>query len=114
MQLRLSTRTVEGVLVVDCSGRIVFGEESASLRDAVKKLLGESPKVVLNLRDVTYIDSGGLGKLVSLCTTVRHPRAALALHYCSQRRRRSEARQPHPAGGRSVASDEAGHDLRGI
>ena len=67
MQLRLSTRTVDGVLVVDASGRIVFGEESASLRDAVKKLLGESPKVVLNLRDVTYIDSGGLG---TLCDTL--------------------------------------------
>jgi anti-anti-sigma factor len=67
MQLRLSTRTVDGVLVVDCSGRIVFGEESASLRDAVKKLLAGSPKVVLNLRDVTYIDSGGLG---TLCETL--------------------------------------------
>ena len=64
MQLRLSTRTVDGVLVVDGSGRIVFGEESASLRDAVKKLLSESPKVVLNLRDVTYIDSGGLARIL--------------------------------------------------
>jgi len=58
MQLRMSTRQVDGVLVVDCSGRVVFGEESATLRDTVKKLLAQSPKVVLNLREVNYIDSG--------------------------------------------------------
>jgi len=85
MQLRMSTRTVEGVLVVDCSGRIVFGEESGSLRDGVKKLLGESPKVVLNLRDVTYIDSGGLGTLVSLYTTARNAGGALKLASLTQR-----------------------------
>src|SRR5260370_33695064 len=72
MQLRMSTRSVEGVLVVDCSGRVVFGEESATLRDTVKKLLAESPKVVLNLREVNYADSGGLGKLGSLFTSGRH------------------------------------------
>ena len=86
MQLRMSTRTIDGVLVVDCSGRIVFGEESASLRDAIKKLLSESPKVVLNLRDVTYIDSGGLGT------------SGLALHHGPERRRRAEAGPPDPAG----------------
>jgi anti-sigma B factor antagonist len=85
MQLRLSTRTVDGVLVVDGSGRIVFGEESASLRDAVKKLLSESPKVVLNLRDVTYIDSGGLGTLVSLYTTAKNAGGALKLASLTQR-----------------------------
>ena len=85
MQLRMSTRTVDGVLVVDCSGRIVFGEESGSLRDGVKKLLGESPKVVLNLRDVTYIDSGGLGTLVSLYTTARNAGGALKLASLTQR-----------------------------
>src|SRR5258708_19892500 len=69
MQLRMSTRQVDGVLVVDCSGRVVFGEESATLRDTVKKLLAQSPKVVLNLREVNYIDSGGLGTLVFLFTT---------------------------------------------
>jgi anti-sigma B factor antagonist len=85
MQLRMSTRTIDGVLVVDCSGRIVFGEESASLRDAIKKLLSESPKVVLNLREITYIDSGGLGTLVSLYTTARNAGGALKLARLSQR-----------------------------
>jgi anti-sigma B factor antagonist len=85
MQLRMSTRTLEGITVVDCSGRIVFGEESAALRDAVKKLLSESPKVVLNLRDVTYIDSGGLGTMVSLYTTARNATGALKLARLTQR-----------------------------
>ncbi len=99
MQLRMSTRSVEGVLVVDCSGRLVFGEESASLRDTVKKLLAESPKIVMNLREMNYIDSGGLGTLVSL------------LHHGPQCRRRGQAREFEPARGRSVAGDETVYDF---
>lgn len=76
---------MEGVLVVDCSGRVVFGEESASLRDTVKKLLAQSPKVVLNLREVNYIDSGGLGTLVSLYTSARNAGGAVKLARLSQR-----------------------------
>ena len=85
MQLRMSTRQVDGVLVVDCSGRVMFGEESASLRDMVKKLLAQSPKVVLNLHEVNYIDSGGLGTLVSLYTTARNAGGAVKLARLSQR-----------------------------
>jgi anti-sigma B factor antagonist len=85
MQLRMSTRTLEGVLVVDCSGRLVFGEESASLRDTVKNLLAQNPRVVLNLREVNYIDSGGLGTLVSLYTTARNAGGAVKLSSLSQR-----------------------------
>ena len=85
MQLRMSTRAVEGILVVDCSGRLIFGEESASLRDTVKKLLAESPKVVLNLREVNHIDSGGLGTLVSLFTTARNAGGAVKLARLSKR-----------------------------
>ena len=85
MQLRMSTRQVDGVLVVDCSGRVVFGEESATLRDTVKKLLAESPKVVLNLREVNYVDSGGLGTLVSLYTSARNAGGAVKLANLSKR-----------------------------
>jgi anti-sigma B factor antagonist len=85
MQLRMSTRSVEGVLVVDCSGRLVFGEESASLRDTVKKLLAQSPKIVMSLREVNYIDSGGLGTLVSLYTSARNAGGAVKLARLSQR-----------------------------
>jgi len=85
MQLRMSTRTLDGALVVDCSGRLVFGEESASLRDTVKKMLAQSPKVVLNLQEINYIDSGGLGTLVSLYTTARNAGGAVKLARLSQR-----------------------------
>jgi anti-sigma B factor antagonist len=72
-------------MVVDCSGRLVFGEESASLREMVKKLLGQSPKIVMNLREVNHIDSGGLGTLVSLYTTARNAGGAVKLASLSQR-----------------------------
>jgi anti-sigma B factor antagonist len=85
MQLRMSTRTVDGVMIVDCSGRLVFGEESAALRDTVKKALAYSPKIVLNLREVNFIDSGGLGTLVSLYTTARNANGAMKLARLSQR-----------------------------
>jgi len=85
MQLRMSTRTVGGAMIVDCSGRLVFGEESASLRETVKKALAQSPRVVLNLSDVSYIDSGGLGTLVSIFTTAQHAGAAIKLASLSQR-----------------------------
>ncbi|MFZ3265312.1 MAG: STAS domain-containing protein [Terriglobales bacterium] len=85
MQLRMSTRTLDGALVVDCSGRLVFGEESASLRDMVKKLVVQNPKLVLNLQEVNYIDSGGLGTLVSLYTTARNAGGGVKLARLSQR-----------------------------
>jgi len=85
MQLKMSTRSTQGVLVVDCSGRLVFGEESVSLRDTVKKLLAQSPSVVLNLHEVNYIDSGGLGTLVSLYTTARNAGGAVKLACLSRR-----------------------------
>jgi len=85
MQLKLSTRTVNGVTVVDCTGRIVFGEESALLRDTLKKLIGESNQIVLNLADVSYIDSGGLGTLVALYTTAQNAGGAVKLANLTQR-----------------------------
>ena len=54
----------DGVFVVYLGGTIYFGEESASLGTLVKDLLSKSSRIVLDLGDVTYIDSGGLGTLV--------------------------------------------------
>ena len=86
MQLRISTRMLnDDVLVVDCIGRIVFGEESAVLRDTVKKLLADSRRMVLNLAGITYIDSGGLGTLVGLYTSARNAGGALKLANLTQR-----------------------------
>ena len=72
-------------MVVDCSGRLVFGEESACLRDIVKRLVAQSPNVVLNLHEVNHIDSGGLGTLVSLYTTARNAGGSVKLARLSQR-----------------------------
>jgi len=85
MQLKLSTRTVGGVLIVDCAGRIVFGEESAYLRDMVKKLIAEKKQIVMNLSGVNYIDSGGLGTLVALYTTAHNNGGAVKLANLTQR-----------------------------
>ena len=71
MKLTLATQMKDGILVVDCSGRIVFGEESSLLRDTVKNVLSDYKGVVLNLGDVNYIDSGGLGILVELHTSAQ-------------------------------------------
>ncbi len=71
MTLRLSVRMIEGVSVVDCSGRIVFGDEAGALREFVKELLKHNKNVIISLGNVNYIDSGGLGTLVGLYTSAR-------------------------------------------
>lgn len=79
MQLRLTTRTVNGVAVVDCNGRIVFGDEAAALRETVKSLITNHKNILLNMKEVTYIDSGGLGILVGLYTSARNNGAEVKL-----------------------------------
>lgn len=71
MALNITTSTIDGVTVVYCSGFLVFGEESTSLRILVKDLLKKSRQIVLDLRDVTHIDSAGLGTLVGLYLSAR-------------------------------------------
>jgi anti-sigma B factor antagonist len=85
VQLRLSTRTVDGVIVIDSEGRLVFGEESASLRDTVKNMISQNNHIVLNLGGVNYIDSGGLGTLVALYTTARNAGGAIKLAALTKR-----------------------------
>src|SRR5215467_3291714 len=85
MQLQISTRTLDGVLIVDCHGRIVFGEESALLRDRVRQLIAEHRNLVLNLGGINYIDSGGLGTLVSLYTTAHNAGGSIKLANLTQR-----------------------------
>jgi anti-sigma B factor antagonist len=67
--LQAKVRRVGEIVVVDLSGRIVFGEECDLLRQEVKKAIQDAPGVVLNLRDVQYVDSGGIGCIVGLFTT---------------------------------------------
>jgi anti-sigma B factor antagonist len=85
MHLKLNTRVENGVTIVDCDGRIVFGEESALLRDTLKKLIVENSRIVLNLGGISYIDSGGLGTLVALYTTAQNAGGSVKLANLTQR-----------------------------
>jgi anti-sigma B factor antagonist len=86
MQLKLAKRNVDGILAVGCSGRIVFGEESSLLRDEVKKAIADGNKrIVLNLGEVSYIDSGGLGTLVALHTTAHNAGGTIKLANLTKR-----------------------------
>jgi len=85
LQLKISNRTKDGILVVDCVGRIVFGDETSYLRDTVKQLLLEYKRIVLNLGEVNYIDSGGLGTLVALYTSARSAGVSIKLANLTQR-----------------------------
>ncbi len=80
MTMKASTRQVDGVTIVDLSGRITLGEGSVVLRDTIRDVVGQgSKKILLNLADVTYIDSSGIGELVSAFTTVRNQGGELKL-----------------------------------
>ena len=80
MSMKISTRQVDGVTVVDCSGRITLGEGSVTMRDTVRELLSKGQKkLLLNLGEVNYIDSSGIGELVSAFTTVRNQGGELKL-----------------------------------
>lgn len=85
MQLKLAKRTVDGILVISCSGRLVFGEESSMLREEVKSAIPENKRIVLNLGEVNYIDSGGLGTLVALHTTAHNAGATIKLANLTKR-----------------------------
>ena len=66
MSVKVAIQEVDGVSVVGLDGRIVLGEESVALRETVKNLMAAGKKkVVLNMSNVTYIDSAGLGMLVA-------------------------------------------------
>jgi len=80
MSLKTSTRQVNGVTVMDLSGRITLGEGSVILRDGIREQLAKGEKkLLLNLGDVTYIDSSGIGELVSAFTAVRKEGGELKL-----------------------------------
>jgi anti-sigma B factor antagonist len=86
MNIKTSTRQVDDVTIVQMKGRIVLGEESASLRDLVRDLLSKGRKKILfNLGDVDYIDSSGLGSLVSAFTSVRRQGGELKLLHLTKK-----------------------------
>ena len=80
MSVKLSTRQVGDVSVVDVAGRITLGEGSSALRDTLRDMVSKGQrKILLNLGEVSYIDSSGIGELVSGFTTVTNQGGQLKL-----------------------------------
>ena len=71
MSLKINVRESDHVVILDLNGRITIGEEAASMRDTIKELLESGQKnILLNLAEVSYIDSTGLGQFVGSFATV--------------------------------------------
>ena len=80
MSLTMRTREVNGTIIIDLSGRLTMGEPCAALREEVLDQIGHgSRKILLNLADVSYIDSAGLGELTAAYTSVKNRDGALKL-----------------------------------
>lgn len=84
--ITLNERRIDSVTVVDIAGRITLGDGSSALRDAVRELLnrGET-RILLNLGKVSYIDSSGLGELVSAFTQTRKAGGELKLLHLTRK-----------------------------
>jgi anti-sigma B factor antagonist len=80
MSIKLSSRQIGDVTVVDAAGRITLGEGSSALRDTLRDMVAKGQKkILLNLSEVSYIDSSGIGELVSGFTTVTNQGGSLKL-----------------------------------
>ena len=80
MSVKLTTRQIGDVTMIDAAGRITLGEGSSTFRDSIKELVGKGhKKILLNLGEVSYIDSSGIGELVSGFTTVSNAGGQLKL-----------------------------------
>jgi len=68
--MKIEIRTIGDVRILDCSGKITLGEGTMSIRNTVRDVLQSgAKKILLNLADISYIDSSGVGELVSSYTT---------------------------------------------
>ena len=86
MSFKVTPRESNGVTLIDVSGRITLGEGSALLRQMIRELLSKGQKrIVLNLADVNYIDSSGIGELVSGYTTVKNQGGELKLLHLTKK-----------------------------
>lgn len=86
MSMKIRTRQVDGVTILDMSGRITLGEGSVQLRDAVRDLLSKGRKqILLDLGEVNYIDSSGIGELVSALTAARNQGGDLRLLHLTKK-----------------------------
>jgi anti-sigma B factor antagonist len=86
VSMKVSTRQLNEVTLVDLSGQIKLGAGSAALRDTVKDLVGKGQKkILLNLGDISYIDSSGLGELISAYASVRKQGGELKLLHLTKK-----------------------------
>jgi anti-sigma B factor antagonist len=86
VNLKITNREVDQVVILDISGRIVLGDELDVLRDAVRTLITKGKKkIILNLAEVSYIDSSGVGELVRCFTSVRNQAGELKLLNLTQK-----------------------------
>ena len=80
MSMTMSSREVNGVSIIDLSGRLTMGETCAAIREEVHDAVSQGArKILLNLADVSYIDSAGLGELTAAFTSVKNRGGALKL-----------------------------------
>jgi len=80
VSMKFNTRQVDGITILDLSGRITLGDGSVTLRDAIRDLVNKGSKsILLNLGDISYIDSSGIGELVSAFTTTKNQGGELKL-----------------------------------
>lgn len=84
--MKISERSVDGVTILDVSGKITIGEGSIEIRNKVRDLLQSSDKRILfNLGNVSYVDSSGIGELVSCYTTVTNQGGQLKLLHLTKK-----------------------------
>lgn len=80
MSVKLTTRQIGDVTVIDAAGRITLGEGSSAFRDTIKDLVAKgNKKILLNLGEISYIDSSGIGEMVSGFTSVSNAGGQLKL-----------------------------------
>lgn len=86
MDLKMQAREVKGIMILDLSGRLVMGEACAAIRDEIRDQVAHGfRQILLNLADVTYIDSAGLGELTAAYTSVRNREGSLRLMNLTKR-----------------------------
>jgi anti-sigma B factor antagonist len=85
MKLKLETHTAGDVIILHCTGRLVFGDETAAFRERIRNTLLGTAQIVVNLSGIEYVDSGGLGTLVGMLASTRNRRGEIKLVCPTQR-----------------------------
>jgi anti-sigma B factor antagonist len=84
--MKIETRTIGEAKILDCSGQITLGEKTKTVRDTVNSILEQGgKKIILNLAEVNYIDSSGVGELVSTYASVTNRGGQLKLVHLTKR-----------------------------